>query len=173
MNSRKLENGTLFAGIPQDQCNLELLRFFSRRLSNRQDVRELTQEVWLRLCRVTDRHRVQEPMAYVYRTAANVLAEFRLRRKREPVVFDTEAAIFSAAHPPEVGSDLLAEQAQAQRDLLKALAELPSAYRRIVRMRLLEQKSFEDIGEAVGFSEGTTRRYYFRAIKLLWRSEWA
>jgi len=172
MSSRDL-NSLPLAGLSQAQCDWELRRYFSRRLSNRQDVRELTQEVWLRLCRVTDRNRLREPMAYVYRTAANVLAEFRHRRGRDPLVFDTEAADRGAENPLAILQDDLAEQAQAQHDLLGALAAMPSTYRRIVWMRLCEQRSFEEIAEKVGLSAGTARRYYFQAIKILWKSEWA
>src|SRR5437763_331698 len=124
MNSTDTKSTGAFAGLPYQQCDRELQSYFSRRLANRQDARELTQEVWLRLCRVKDRDRLREPMAYVYRTAANVLAEFRLRRSREPVTFDTDVAEHSAAHPASVPPDEVAERAQAQRDLLQALNAL-------------------------------------------------
>lgn len=159
-------------GLPFEQCDHDLQRYFSRRLANRQDVRELTQEVWLRLCRVTDRERLREPMAYVYRTAANVLAEFLLRRRRDPLALDAG----SGGRSPEGAfgaPDEMAERAQAQRDLLTALAALSPAYRQIVWMRLCESRSFGEIAQKTGFSEGTARRYYFRAIKTLWKSEWA
>lgn len=172
MTTLDLKRVAAFAGLPQDQCDRELQRYFSRRLSNRQDVRELTQEVWLRLCRVNDRDRLREPMAYVYRTAANVLAEFKMRRRRDPVIFDTATADHGAAHPTAISRDQVADQAQAQRDLLNALANLSPAYRKIVWMRLCEARSFQEIGQALGFSAGTTRRYYFHAIKLLWKAEW-
>jgi len=161
-----------FAGLPLEQCDQDLQRYFSRRLNNRQDVRELTQEVWLRLCRVNDRDRLREPMAYVYRTAANVLSEFQHPRRGDIVTFNTEIADRRAAFPTEARPDELAEQAQTQRDLLQALAALPPAYRQIVWMRLCESKSFENIAGKVGFSEDTTRRYYFRAIRMLWKAEW-
>jgi RNA polymerase sigma factor (sigma-70 family) len=173
MGRRDLERSAAFAGLPQEQCDRELQRYFSRRLNDRQDVRELTQEVWLRLCRVTDRDRLREPMAYVYRIAANVLAEFRLRRRREPVIFDTETTDQAAAYPAGILRDQMAERAQAQHDLLMALAKMSPTYRRIVWMRLCEHKSFQEIGQRSGFSEGTARRYYFHAIKMLWKSELA
>ncbi len=157
----------LLPGLLHPQCEQDLQRYFSRRLGNRQDVRELTQEVWLRLCRVTDRQHLREPMAYVYRTAANVLAEFQMRRQREFATLEAGAA-YAAGAP----RDELAERAQAQHDLLSTLQGMPAAYQRIVRMRLCEQKSFAQIGAAVGFTEETARRYYFRAVKLLWKSEW-
>jgi RNA polymerase sigma factor (sigma-70 family) len=162
----------LLPGLPLGQCERDLQRYFSRRLGNRQDVRELTQEVWLRLCRVTDPHRVREPMAYVYRTAANVLAEFMLRRRRESAARDGQWREQDAAALGNGLADELAERTQAQYDLLNALGSLPTAYQRIVRMRLCEQCSFAEIAAAVGFTEATTRRYYFHAIKALWKAEW-
>lgn len=158
--------------LPFEQCDHDLRRYFSRRLANRQDVRELTQEVWLRLCRVTDRERLREPMAYVYRTAANVLAEFLLRRRRDPLTLDAGSGERNIDQPAS-SPDELAERAQAQRDLLTALAALSPALRQIVWLRLCESRSFAEIGERVGFSEATARRYYFRTIKALWKAEWA
>lgn len=161
----------LLPGLPFAQCDQQLQRYFSRRLGNRQDVRELTQEVWLRLCRVADRQRLKEPMAYVYRTAANVLAEFFLRQRREATTPDPEK-LELGMHADGALQDEVAERAQAQHDLLNALRTMPAAYQHIVRMRLCEQKSFRDIAETTGFTEATARRYYFRAVALLWKSEW-
>jgi RNA polymerase sigma-70 factor (ECF subfamily) len=172
MTPKKLKQIADFAGLPLDSCDERLRRYFSRRLNNRQDVSELTQEVWLRLCRVSDRHLLREPMAYVYRTAANVLSEFCQPRRRGVVIFNTETADRSASSPTDSAPDELAERVQAQRDLLSAIAALPSAYRQIVWMRLCESKSFEEISAQVGFSPATTRRYYFHAVKRLWKAEW-
>src|SRR5579864_184841 len=114
MSHNDSKSSATFAGLAQEQCDHDLQRYFSRRLSNRQDVRELTQEVWLRLCRVNDRDRLREPMAYVYRTAANVLSEFRQPRRGDIVTFNTEIADRSAAFPTEAPQDELAERAQTQ-----------------------------------------------------------
>jgi len=171
MSHRDAKGFAFFAGLQRAQCDGELQRYFSRRLNNRQDARELTQEVWLRLCRVKDWERLREPMAYVYRTASNVLAEFRLRQSREPLIFNTEAVDQRSENPSEVLQNEVAERAQAQRDLITALGTLPAAHRRIVWMRLCEQKPFEEIGSEVGLSPGTARRYYFHALKTLWKSE--
>src|SRR5262245_42722891 len=124
MNHRPLKTSPGFAGWLLEQFDQDLKKYFSRRLGNRQDVRELTQEVWLRLCRVNDRERLREPMAYVYRTAANVLAEFQMRRRRDPVTLDTDMADPGSEAISGVAPDDLAERAQAQRDLLHALAQL-------------------------------------------------
>src|SRR5688572_18128436 len=172
MNKRTFKNPAAFAGLLLEQGYHDLQRYFSRRLGNRQDVRELTQEVWLRLCRVNDRERLRQPMAYVYRTAANVLAEFRLRRRREPLTLASELTYQEAPGNMSTAPDEMAERAEAQHDLLAALGDLSPAFRQIVWMRLCENRSFQEIGAAVGFSEATTRRYYFRAVKQLWKAEW-
>src|SRR6266850_1925960 len=90
---------TSFAGSAYEQYGGELQRYLMRRLHNVQDARELAQEVWTRLLRVADPDRVQEPLAYVRRTAANVLVEFRMRQRREPVTFDSEASEYAAENP--------------------------------------------------------------------------
>lgn len=172
MSERDSKPAELLPGLPLIQCDQQLQRYFSRRLGNRQDVRELTQEVWLRVCRVTDRERLREPMAYVYRIAANVLAEFTMRRRREAVMPEPERFEYDSTYRGGAPHDELAERAQAQHDLLHALRTMPVIYQQIVRMRLGEHQSFKEIATTTGFTEATTRRYYFRAVALLWKSEW-
>ena len=143
----------------------ELRRYLSRRLHNEQDARELAQEVWTRLLRVSDATEVVEPLAYIYRTASNVIVEFRMRRRRERVSFDTAASEYFAEHPLHVErDDDMAEQLNRQEQLERILAGLPKVYRNILILKLTRDLSYEQIGAQLKFSAKTVEQYFFRAM---------
>src|SRR5688572_1049177 len=94
-----------FAASVFDHFRQHLHRFLMRRLRSDQDAKDLAQEVYLRLLRVEDTSQIIEPLAYTYRTAANVVTEFQMRRQRERVRFDTEAVEHRGEHPEELWPD--------------------------------------------------------------------
>ncbi len=146
----------------------ELRRYLSRRLHNKQDARELAQEVWTRLLRVSDATEIVEPLAYIYRTASNVIVEFHMRRRREQVSFDTAACDYFAEHPVHVEmDDEMAEQLNRQAQLERTLAGLPKAYRNILILKLTRDLSYEEIGAELNFSAKTVEQYFFRAMALV------
>lgn len=161
-----------FTAVAYDDCRSALDRYLLRRLRNAQDVRDLAQEVWMRLLRVENPERVLEPMAYVHRAAANVLAEFEMRRKREPVQFDSETSDYAAANPSEPMPDELLDQISTQRQMHRMLAQLPTAYRHILLMRLCDGMSYRDIGATLGLTASTSEKYFFRALSALRAAKW-
>ena len=54
-----------------------------------------------------------------------------------------------------------------RRVVARAVEALPPAISEVVRMRLLEKRSYQDIAEATGRSLATTRTYYSKAIARL------
>jgi len=149
----------------------ELLRYLSRRLHNKQDARELAQEVWTRLLRIGNTSTILEPLAYIYRTAANVIAEFQMRRERERVSYDSDATAQAAENPAHVSPDELSEQITQQAQIERTLAALPPVYREILLLRISGESSYEEIGAKLGFSAKTTEQYFYRAIALV-RTKW-
>src|SRR5262245_52419330 len=68
-----------------------LQQYLMRRLRGDQQVRDLEQEVYLRLLRVKDSELVLDPQAYMYRIASHVVHEFKQRAQQEVVTFDSQA----------------------------------------------------------------------------------
>jgi RNA polymerase sigma factor (sigma-70 family) len=172
MSAKNRPSNLSFTAVVYDDCARALDRYLLRRLRNRQDVRDLAQEVWMRLLRVEDPGRVLEPMAYVHRAAANVLAEFEMRRKREPVHFDSESSDQAAGNPSDVMPNELIDQISTQRQMQKMLAKLPNAHRRILLMRLCDGLSYRDIGEKLGFTPSTSEKYFFQALSTMRAAKW-
>lgn len=163
---------TSFTGMAYEKHSRALDRFLLRRLRNSEDAREVAQEVWTRLLRVARPESVIEPLAYVHRTAANVLAEFRMRRHRDVVDFDSDASDFAAENPGDAVPHELVDRLSTQLQVQNALATLPSLYRQILLMRLCEGLSYRDIGGALGLTAGTTEKYFFRAMSAMRTTRW-
>jgi RNA polymerase sigma-70 factor (ECF subfamily) len=149
----------------------ELRRYLRRRLRDRQDARDLAQEVWRRLLRVRDTTEVAEPLAYIYRAAANVIAEYHHLRSRDCVSVDSDAMQYAAEHPADVARDEMAEQLVRQAGLQRILAGMPKTYRDILLMRTTEGLSYEEIGQKLQFSPKTVEQYFFRAMSLVRKSK--
>lgn len=149
----------------------ELLRYLSRRIHNEQDARELAQEVWTRLLRIGNTTGILEPLAYIYRTAANVITEFRMRHERDRVSYDSDATAHAAENPAHVAPDELADQINQQAQIERTLAAIPAVYREILLLRIGGESSYEEIGAKLGFSPKTTEQYFYRAIALV-RTKW-
>jgi len=145
----------------------EVTRYLHRRVRNSQDVRDLFQEVWRRLLRIKNPAEVAEPLAYIYRAAANVIAEYRLMRGRDCVSIDSEAVEYASEHPPYATADEMADALTRRAELERVLASLPKTYRHVLILRITEDLSYEEIGERLGLTAYTAGQYFCRAMRLL------
>lgn len=170
MASKITQAGISFSQLAYERYSRLLRHYLMNRVRNQEDARELAQEVWTRLLRVTDPQKVLDPRSYIYRVAANVVAEFQHLRRRDPVQFDSE--VFASMMEVSPPTDDSMEHQNAQRDVLRALQPLSVTYREIILLRVREGLSYREIGERLGFSSGTAERYFFSAMAEA-RNAWA
>jgi RNA polymerase sigma-70 factor (ECF subfamily) len=167
MNATGRKSNKTFVAESYEKYGHELRRYLRRRLQNKHDARDLAQEVWRRLLRIPDRTEVIEPLAYIYRAAANVVAEYHLLRRRDCVCVDSEAVQYASEHPAHVTADDLTDQLTRQAELERILAAMPRTYREILILRITEDLSYEEVGAKLGFSPKTVEQYFFRALTLV------
>lgn len=172
VNAGKGKRARGFAGSVFNLYQHHLHRFLVRRLRHDQDAKDVAQEVYLRLLRVEDAKHILEPLAYLYRTAANVVSELQLRRQRERVSFDTELLEQRGEHPPELWPDEMPDRLDTERALQRALGQLPALYRNIFLLRSRDGLSYEEIGKQLDVSAHTVKKYFFRSIGLLRSVDW-
>jgi RNA polymerase sigma factor (sigma-70 family) len=170
MASKTETAGASFAQLAYERYSRVLRNYLMNRVRNREDARELAQEVWTRLLRVTEPGKVLEPRRYVYRVAAHVVCEFQDLKRRNPVCFDSEMFAQTAAELPEANDGI--ERLKAQSDVLRALQPLSPMLRDIILLRLREGLDYREIGERLGITAGTAKRYFFSAMELA-RKAWA
>src|SRR5690349_7888834 len=92
---------TSFAAEVQKLYGSDLYFFLLSRLRNEQDAKDVVQEIYLRLLRLGRGELVRDPHAYVYFVASQVLAQFRMRAKLSPLVYDTSLIRNCDRHPAE------------------------------------------------------------------------
>ena len=127
----------------------------SGRLKRKEDVDDLSQEVYLRLLRVRDLDLVRSPRSYLYRIAVNVAEEWRLRAPQ---------AMDHSSHPLETLEAIeepatTAEVAQRDAAVQKALSRLPLASRTALILQLRDGLTYEQIAGHMGVTRRAVRRY--------------
>jgi RNA polymerase sigma factor (sigma-70 family) len=148
-----------------EQYYPELHRFLLHRLRNGEDAQDLAQEAYLRLLRVKRTELVRQPRAYLYRIAANLVSEYRLREQRELVAFDSAALEAVSDELPDPRTDHEANAAELER-IADLLASWPPLYRAIFVLRKRDGLSHQEIARELNISIHTVKKYLARALAL-------
>jgi RNA polymerase sigma factor (sigma-70 family) len=142
-----------------------LFRYLLARLPKREDAEDLAQEAFLRLLRVPRTDLIAHPDAYLFRIAANLLLEFRLRAKRSRVTFDSERAdrlsqVLGAEDEPSAKVELLADAASLQ----QAIETLPLKCRTALVLHRRDGLTYSQIGAKLGVSPDMVKKYLAQAV---------
>ena len=141
-----------------------LRRFLSHRLRNVSDAPDLAQEVFLRLLRVEHHETIRSPEAYLFTVASHVLHQHTLRQSMTPVSVDI-SELFSELQltsndDPAASVDL--EQRLAH--LQQSLGQLPPKVSTTLMLHRFAGFSIEEIGQQLGVSRPTAKKYLARAL---------
>lgn len=145
-----------------------LMSFFLRRVGNRVDAEDLTQEVFIRLLAADERDDIAAADAFVFQVAANLLRD-RSRRLAvrsgaqlaeidHRLVSEVSREFLDPANPERV---LVARQAVA--DVFDALAELGERTRDIYVLFRLEGMKQREIGALYGLTAKSVEKHVMRA----------
>lgn len=136
-------------------------RIAYRFLGNEEDALDVTQDVLLRLCRHFSRLRPgTRVQAWLYRVTANAaLNASRNRVTRERRLRDAAAPLQAVSASP--GTPGLAG------DIARAIRILPGGQRGVVVLRLLDGRTFREIAEIFGVTEGTVKVQFARGLRRL------
>jgi RNA polymerase sigma-70 factor (ECF subfamily) len=126
---------------------------------------DLSQETFLRALQALKKYEFRAPFrAWLFRIAVNLYRDERRRNTvRKPVDSDISDDETLHLHSPEPGPDALAERREGSRELHQALAKLPRSLRSLVIMRDLQEMSYAEISESLGWRMGTVKSRLFRA----------
>jgi RNA polymerase sigma-70 factor, ECF subfamily len=94
--------------------------------------------------------------AWLFRIAANAIADHGVRRARERSV-----------PVPEPAEDANYEAVEERARLFGLVRRLPEDQRRVIEMRFIHQNSIREIAEAMGRSEGAVKQLQFRGLETL------
>jgi len=131
--------------------------YIVRRVRDRAEAQDLTSEVFHQALASLPRFewRGVPFVAWLYRMAANAIADHSRRLQRE-----------RAAEPATVGPENYEQEERTAR-IFALFRELPESQRRVLEMRFVQQKSIRDIARELGRSEGAIKQLQFRGMENL------
>lgn len=141
-----------------------LRRFLTQRLRNVSDAPDLAQEVFLRLMRVEHHETIRSPEAYLFTVASHVLHQHTLRQSMSPLTVDI-SELFSELQlisndDPAASVDV----AQRIEHLEHSLKQLPPKISTTLMLHRFAGFSIEEIGQQLGVSRRTAKKYLARAL---------
>jgi len=141
----------------------QIYRFVRRRTASDQLAEDITQDVFVDVSVAGGRLRPERPLllGWLHRVARRRLADEVRRELRRPSnVLPLEAA-GDAAAPEAIQAPMLAAA------LREAIGRLPQGQRDVVILKLLEGRSFVEIGEVLGASPAACKMRLVRALAAL------
>ncbi len=141
--------------------NRRLLRFFGRRIGW-ESAPDLVQDAFTRVLHSGAFERLDNPSAYLTRTARNLLIERSRRRMREQnVMFPLDEGRDAPIAPEQTWQ---IETTDLRRVYRQALLALPPRTRRIFLMHRLRQMTYREIAEHFGISDQGVEYHMMRAL---------
>jgi RNA polymerase sigma-70 factor (ECF subfamily) len=144
--------------------------FLFKRLKDEERVQDLTQDTFLRVHRARERYDTGRKFStWIYTIASNLLKnEYRNRSRRRETAFTDLRSEGAAPRPIEFESDAVDPERFAYRGELReaiedAIDRLEDHHRIPFVMREVEDRTYEEISEAIGVPVGTVKSRLFRA----------
>ncbi len=145
-----------------------LISFFLRRVSNRAEAEDLTQEVFMRVLKKSGADDIHNVEAFLFSTATNLLRD---RARRQKIRTDYERRIL--ADPDRQAEELSPERnaiaTDSLQNVLTVMTELDDRTRDIFVLRRLENLKVREIADMCGISISTVEKHIVKAVSYLAR----
>jgi RNA polymerase sigma-70 factor (ECF subfamily) len=148
----------LAARLFQDRGQ-DLLRFLTQRSGSSVDARDLAQEGYLRFIRLGDPDRIENPEAYLFRIASNLLWEHNLQKRNASGGSPLQETP-TVEHTPFD----LAMSAEMSAELKQALDELPALQRAAFVLHLRDGLTCAEIAAQAGISASMVKKHVNAAL---------
>lgn len=140
--------------------------FFRKRIREQRDAVDLTQEVYLRLLRAGETRPIDNPEAYLFTVANNLVKERRVMQRREVRHKELADSVAGASNVQavelEVESQL--DQETKARHLRAVLPELAPRSRLAIVLAFEEELSHQEIARRLGISKTMVHKILTQAI---------
>ena len=136
---------------------MPIFRFFLRSLNHHEDAEDLTQRVFIRIYRSSERYLPQAKFStWIFTIARNLLIDEIKKRKRRPqMVFDE--------YIEKVGDVDGERSAELTEILMKHLDTIPENHRTALLLRVQRELSYREIAEVMQTTEASVKTWIHRA----------
>jgi RNA polymerase sigma-70 factor (ECF subfamily) len=145
--------------------------FLLHRWNRPQDVDDLAQQVFERICKVDDDKIVEKPLAYLYGVASHVLADHIFDTKHQRI--DWSEDVDEHMEDTECWlPDDMAERLNLQQQINKALAQLPPTHAAVLLCHKRDGLSYTEVAEKLGLSVHTVAKYVTQGKTIMRTISW-
>jgi RNA polymerase sigma-70 factor (ECF subfamily) len=141
-----------------------LQAFFYRRIKSKSYAPDLVQEVYVRMLRVSDTDAIQNPEAYLYTVASNLVKEHAILERRQASGVDVDDSGIQELLGELPGFDRQLDTDRRVSRLRTVLGQLSPKCRATVVLRYRHELSYEEIGERLGVSSNMVKKYLAQAL---------
>jgi RNA polymerase sigma-70 factor (ECF subfamily) len=136
---------------------MPIFRFFLRSLNHHEDAEDLTQRVFIRIYRSSERYLPQAKFStWIFTIARNLLIDEIKKRKRRPqVVFDE--------YIEKVGDGEDGRSEELTEILMRHLDTVPENHRTALLLRVQRELSYREIAEVMQTTEASVKTWIHRA----------
>ena len=152
----------LFAGLFKKHY-AELQRYIAHKFSDADGADDIVQDAFHNLLRTDDLEAIENPRAYLYRSASNLA----LNRIRNQGYRNQHLQSLDDDEPMSV---TLERQASAVADLQRVnqtLEQVPEKYRRTFLLSRVEGKTYQEISDELGIAVSTVEKHIIRVLQYL------
>jgi RNA polymerase sigma factor (sigma-70 family) len=144
-------------------CQADLQRFFRRRVSSSEIAADLTQETFLRLLRINAEATLQDPRAYLFRTANNlVIDHYKTSKDRHHAPIAERE--WQALRDPAQSAESLVLTREELDVVRQAIDELPPRGREVFVLHKFEGLSYAEIAVRLGIAKNTVVVHMVRSL---------
>lgn len=145
-------------------------------VNDKEQVEDLVQEAFVKAFDNLESYNTNYAFStWLYRIATNHTIDYLRKKKLQTLSIDKPRKTKSG----EMEMQLEDQSAQADRNIIRkqrqnivqhAIDELPEKYRKVIRLRHMEEKSYQEISEELDKPLGTVKAHIFRAREMLYKS---
>ncbi|HVZ29732.1 MAG TPA: sigma-70 family RNA polymerase sigma factor [Asticcacaulis sp.] len=143
-------------------------RYFLKRIGNHAEAEDLTQDLMVRLAQRLAQNPIENPEAFLFTTAANLLRD-RGRRQRTASRFLADMAASRSENFEALSPERVLVSKQSLRAILEAQAELDPRVRDVFILHRLEGMKYADIAKLYGLSVSSIEKDIIKALAHLAR----
>jgi RNA polymerase sigma factor (sigma-70 family) len=141
-----------------------LVSFFRPFVREPSDARDLAQEVYLRMLRVRDTGKIQNPEGYLFAVAANLVKERRATQRRQQMEVDATDQDIQLYLSEVTHTDDDIDHTVRVRRLQEVLKQLPAKGQAVIMLQYVHGMSQKEIAERIGISPRMVKKHLARSI---------
>ena len=153
-----------------------IYNFIYRMIHDKHQVEDLTQEAFIKAFQSLASFNEEYAFStWLYKIATNNCIDYIRKRKLQTYSIDKPIEAKDSDYAFELPDDSYEADKemisnQRAKMLNEAIAKLPEKYHKVIRLRHVDEKSYEEIAEQLKLPIGTVKAHIFRAREMLYKS---